>query len=315
MSEQVMMGACLSLGRARKEQRCRICGESVKAEAEKRQIGQGSLGSLILNYGAEFAHEKCLKATKLCDVPLPAFDGSRRFKVVRVPAWMLLRWLTAKVTDPIRDGKAWLVGTDLPKDAVIVSMHVEYMTDMLLVKLWHPSWPVARESLFGVAGCSPLEFLDVRFHEEAFALALASGRCDLKVDPLNSVIGIGEGPTDGADNHDKYLVGTELREKLRAEGLQLTEQEKAPAGHQFVVRFKCGCCVRFSPSFFTAELDADSQRSNAMCDMANGCHFSEEVVQKALEMRSEVATVPARVPVGGPRSDVTVTCCWEEIVR
>ena len=26
-------------------------------------------------------------------------------------------------------------------------------------------------------------------------------------DPLDAVIGIGQGPTDGADNHDKYIYG------------------------------------------------------------------------------------------------------------
>jgi predicted DNA-binding antitoxin AbrB/MazE fold protein len=26
-------------------------------------------------------------------------------------------------------------------------------------------------------------------------------------DPLDAVIGIGEGPPDGADNHDKYIYG------------------------------------------------------------------------------------------------------------
>lgn len=26
-------------------------------------------------------------------------------------------------------------------------------------------------------------------------------------DPLEAVIGIGEGPVDGADNHDKYIYG------------------------------------------------------------------------------------------------------------
>ena len=29
----------------------------------------------------------------------------------------------------------------------------------------------------------------------------------LDFDPLESVIGIGEGPTDGADQHDKYIYG------------------------------------------------------------------------------------------------------------
>jgi predicted DNA-binding antitoxin AbrB/MazE fold protein len=28
---------------------------------------------------------------------------------------------------------------------------------------------------------------------------------DEEYDPLDAVIGIGEGPTDGADNHDKYI--------------------------------------------------------------------------------------------------------------
>lgn len=30
---------------------------------------------------------------------------------------------------------------------------------------------------------------------------------DEEYDPLDAVIGIGEGPTDGADNHDKYIYG------------------------------------------------------------------------------------------------------------
>ena len=29
-------------------------------------------------------------------------------------------------------------------------------------------------------------------------------------DPLAAVIGIGEGPADGADNHDKYIYGPEF---------------------------------------------------------------------------------------------------------
>lgn len=30
---------------------------------------------------------------------------------------------------------------------------------------------------------------------------------DEDYDPLDAVIGIGEGPPDGADNHDKYIYG------------------------------------------------------------------------------------------------------------
>ncbi len=30
---------------------------------------------------------------------------------------------------------------------------------------------------------------------------------DEEYDPLDAVIGIGEGPPDGADNHDKYIYG------------------------------------------------------------------------------------------------------------
>lgn len=30
---------------------------------------------------------------------------------------------------------------------------------------------------------------------------------DEDYDPLDAVIGIGEGPQDGADNHDKYIYG------------------------------------------------------------------------------------------------------------
>jgi predicted DNA-binding antitoxin AbrB/MazE fold protein len=31
-----------------------------------------------------------------------------------------------------------------------------------------------------------------------------------EADPLGDVIGIGEGPDDGADNHDKYIYGKAL---------------------------------------------------------------------------------------------------------
>jgi predicted DNA-binding antitoxin AbrB/MazE fold protein len=31
-------------------------------------------------------------------------------------------------------------------------------------------------------------------------------------DPLDAVIGIGEGPVDGADNHDHYIYGTPKRQ-------------------------------------------------------------------------------------------------------
>jgi predicted DNA-binding antitoxin AbrB/MazE fold protein len=30
---------------------------------------------------------------------------------------------------------------------------------------------------------------------------------DEEYDPLDAVIGIGDGPADGADNHDKYIYG------------------------------------------------------------------------------------------------------------
>jgi predicted DNA-binding antitoxin AbrB/MazE fold protein len=36
---------------------------------------------------------------------------------------------------------------------------------------------------------------------------LAVTPVDEDYDPLDAVIGIGDGPADGADNHDKYIYG------------------------------------------------------------------------------------------------------------
>jgi predicted DNA-binding antitoxin AbrB/MazE fold protein len=42
---------------------------------------------------------------------------------------------------------------------------------------------------------------------EGMAVRVTIMPLDEDFDPLDSVIGIGEGPPDGADNHDKYIYG------------------------------------------------------------------------------------------------------------
>lgn len=78
-------------------------------------------------------------------------------------------------------------------------------------------------------------------------------------------------------------------------------KEWEPEPRQFVVRFKCGCCVRFpeiSVDFANQEA-LRKVREHVKCDMVNGCYFSEELVQVALEDRI------------GPSEDRDVEWGWE----
>lgn len=42
---------------------------------------------------------------------------------------------------------------------------------------------------------------------EGMEVRVAITPVDEHYDPLDAVIGIGDGPPDGADNHDKYIYG------------------------------------------------------------------------------------------------------------
>ena len=52
-----------------------------------------------------------------------------------------------------------------------------------------------------------------------------------------------------------------------------------PEPRQFVVRFKCGCCVRFPERL--------GNREHVKCDMVNGCYFNEEAVKFALRNKDD----------------------------
>jgi hypothetical protein len=86
-----------------------------------------------------------------------------RFQFIRLPKWMLHRWLTMKISDQIRDGKAWLVESDLPEDVQIVGVFTEPLTDSVCLKLYHPSFPV-------VADGNTLMALGITFRQEAYEL-------------------------------------------------------------------------------------------------------------------------------------------------
>jgi predicted DNA-binding antitoxin AbrB/MazE fold protein len=60
------------------------------------------------------------------------------------------------------------------------------------------------EATFENGVLKPKEPLDL---VDGTQVRLAITPVDEDFDPLDAVIGIGEGPPDGADNHDKYIYG------------------------------------------------------------------------------------------------------------
>ncbi len=60
------------------------------------------------------------------------------------------------------------------------------------------------EAVYENGHLKPLQPIDLR---EGTSVRVTITPVDKDYDPLEAVIGIGDGPPDGADNHDKYIYG------------------------------------------------------------------------------------------------------------